>query len=225
MGNAFVAQATAELGRWEAELLPLILGAIGQEHRAAVQAALPEQLTRLVQMMPDPGWRAQQMRSFSIGGAIYIAVYLVLKPYGLTAAQAWELCEAATRRHFASLPTLSRWLLGRVMFSSLWKLLSRRLAGRSRQQLIGGWQVEYLPFQAGEFDYGINYTRCAIFQLAQDAGAADFAPFICQADVVGSDMFGWGLKRTETLAQGGRRCDFRFRKGQQSEVRFRLPVL
>lgn len=225
MGNAFVAQATTELARWEVDLLPLILAAIGQEHRAAVQAALPAQLVQLVQRMPDPGWQAQQMRSFSIGGAIYIAVYLVVKPYGLTAAQAWELCEAATRRHFAGLPALSRWLLGKLMFSTPWKLLSRHLAARSQRQLVGGWQVEYLPSQAGEFDYGINYTRCAIFQLAQDAGAADFAPFICQADVVGSDMFGWGLKRTETLAQGGHRCDFRFRRGQQSEVRFRLPVL
>lgn len=225
MSNSFVAQALAELARWEAELLPLIVAKLGEEKRGAVQAALPVQLKRLLQLMPDPGWSAPQMRAFSIGGAIYIAVYLVLKPYGLTAAQAWEVCEQATRSRFAQLPALTRWLLGKATFSPLWKLLNRHHAGRSRQQAIGGWQFEYLPSRDGEYDHGINYTRCAIFQLAQDAGAADFSPYICQADAVMSDIMGWGLKRTETLAQGGRRCDFRFRPGQASAVRFRLPVL
>lgn len=225
MGNAFVAQAHAELKRWQVELVPLILDAIGAQHRAAIETALPAQLDRLLTLMPDPGWRAAQMRAFSIGGAIYIAVYLALREHGLTAEQTWAICEEATRLHFTRMPALQRWLLGKTMFSSLWKLLSRWLAARSRQAPVGNWRLEYLPPQAGEYDYGIDYTRCAIFQLAQDAGAADFAPYICQSDAVGSSVLGWGLTRTQTLAQGGTHCNFRFRQGGQTDVRFRLPVV
>lgn len=225
MGKAFVAQAHAELERWQVALVPLILDAIGAQHRAAVETALPAQLDRLLTLLPDPGWRASQMRAFSIGGAIYIAVYLVLREHGLVAEKTWALCEEATRRHFTGMPALQRWLLGKTMFSSLWKLLSRWLAVRSREAPIGNWRFEYVPSQAGAFDYGIDYTRCAIFQLAQDAGAADFAPFICQSDAVGSDVFGWGLQRTQTLAQGGSHCNFRFREGGKTDVRFRLPVV
>ena len=33
-----------------------------------------------------------------------------------------------------------------------------------------------------------------------------------------SEELGWGLRRTMTIAGGGQRCDFRFRKGQPTEV-------
>jgi len=38
-----------------------------------------------------------------------------------------------------------------------------------------------------------------------------------------SDAMGWGLKRTETLADGCDKCDFRFRKGAQTEISSRTP--
>jgi hypothetical protein len=72
--------------------------------------------------------------------------------------------------------------------------------------------------------YGVNYRRCAIRELALSQGAADFAPYICLSDIVGSEKFGWGLKRSETLAQGGTRCDFRFRKGGDTDVKVHLPM-
>jgi hypothetical protein len=31
-------------------------------------------------------------------------------------------------------------------------------------------------------------------------------------------MLGWGLRRTMTLAEGGERCDFRFKKGGETCV-------
>lgn len=54
--------------------------------------------------------------------------------------------------------------------------------------------------------------------------AADFAPHICLDDIIGSEVLGWGLVRTETLAQGGTRCDFRFKRGGATDVQVRLPV-
>jgi hypothetical protein len=44
--------------------------------------------------------------------------------------------------------------------------------------------------------------------LQQDAG--DFIPYVCFLDLPIYKSRGIGLVRTQTLAQGGEKCDFRF---------------
>ena len=38
------------------------------------------------------------------------------------------------------------------------------------------------------------------------------------SDIALSDAMGWGLIRTETLADGCERCDFRFKKGGKTRI-------
>lgn len=218
-------QALRELAGWDVEFHPLIAERVGEELARDVQRDVRQRLEALLPMMPDPGWKAPQMRVFSLSGALYIAYYLALRDRGQTAAEVWQICEQGTRNRFLHMSKMSRRFLSWSIFSAPWKLLGKWLAQRCRQDSVGGWRMQYVPQRGAEFDYGVTYTRCAIHQLAQDAGAREFAPFICQADVVGSEVFDWGLRRTETLAQGGATCDFRFRRGGSTEVRFRLPVI
>ena len=49
--------------------------------------------------------------------------------------------------------------------------------------------------------------------------------YVCLSDMALSDAMGWGLKRTETLADGCDKCDFRFRKGAATEISSRTPKL
>jgi hypothetical protein len=53
-------------------------------------------------------------------------------------------------------------------------------------------------------------TSCK-FLSAQDA--LELAPYVCAVDKVASEMLGWGLTRTMTIAEGFEKCDFRFKKG------------
>lgn len=213
-----------ELAKWR----PAIAAAIERREGADVSASvLDDTHARLVAMLPsipDPGWNAPQMRMFTIGGAIYVATYLALKERGYDAARAWELLDEATRAHFAGMSAAEKRLASDGMFAWPMKALSRWLAKRSQSAPVGGWVFDYVEGEAGQFDYGVDYHRCAIRELAIANGAADFAPYICLADVPGSDLFGWGLARGETLAQGGQRCDFRFRRGAPTDIKVRLPV-
>lgn len=208
--------ALRELGRWRAHLEPRLA-----EHPAAVPwAAVEAGLLGLLPQMPDPGWRAPTMRSFSISGCIYIAVYLALAARDVDPAGAWAICEAATRARFDGMGRLERAAASRGMFSFVMQALARSLDARSRVAPVGGWIARFIA-AAGD-GYGVDYQRCAIHDLALRAGAGDFAPFICNADAIGSEIFGWGLTRSETLAQGGRRCDFRFTRGGPTRVRLHV---
>ncbi len=216
--------ARAELARWRDDLTDALAAKFPAAELPALWDAICARFDELLAMAPDPGWRAPTMRVFSTAGALYVAVFLALVPRGFDAAGAWAVCEAATRSHFARMRGLERSAASAGMFSWPMKWLTRSLDARSRGGPVGGWVARYVPGDGEEFDYGVDYTRCAIRELAVAAGAAEFAPYICLADVLGSDAFGWGLVRNETLAQGGARCDFRFKRGGATRVRVRLPI-
>jgi hypothetical protein len=223
--GAILSQVLAELDRWAPAFREALLA---HEPAAVVDAVLAAQrahASEIAAAVPDPGWAAPQMRAFTIGGLLYVALHRALAPRGYDAARTWAICDAATRTRFANMSALERRLASDGMFSWPMKALSRWLAGRSTNEPVGGWVFDFVEGKAGEFDYGVDYKRCAIRELAIANGAADLAPYICLADVPGSDIFGWGLVRTETLAQGGARCDFRFRRGSPTDVLVRLPVI
>lgn len=41
---------------------------------------------------------------------------------------------------------------------------------------------------------------------------------MCMFDKAGSDLLGWGLTRTMTIANGNEKCDFRFKKHGKTNV-------
>ncbi len=218
-------QALREFANWLPDYGPALTHALAPND---VPTALDDIRTRfreLLAVMPDPGFQAPMQRAFSISGAIYIAVYLALQPRGFDAPRVWDVCDAATRTHFERFRGFARWASSEGMFSRLTRWLTRSVAKRSQTSAVGGWVMTYAPPEPGNYDYGVTYSRCAIRDLALAQGAAEFAPYICLADIIGSDQFGWGLRRTETLAQGGKFCDFRFRRKQPTNVVRRLPVV
>lgn len=214
-----------ELDKWSPDLRGALAAHEAAEAVDEVLAATRERLGALLESTPDPGWSAAHMRAFTIGGMIYVAFYLALASRGYDAARAWELCDAATKTHFARMSGLERKLASDGMFGWPMRALSRWAAKRSQTAPVGGWVMRFVEGEPNGFDYGVDYERCAIREMAVANGAAELAPYICLADIAGSEAFGWGLERKETLAQGGRRCDFRFRRGGETQVRVRLPVV
>lgn len=77
------------------------------------------------------------------------------------------------------------------------------------------WVMDVLP--GGEtVDLGYDYWECGIYKLCRDEGCPELARYLCRLDFVLADMMGMELLRTTTIAEGGKRCDFRYRcKGQQ----------
>lgn len=214
-----------ELDGWVPDLTGALESREPADVAGAVLADARDRLVAIADGTPDPGWTAPHMRAFTISGMIYVAVYLALSARGYDAARAWEVCEEATRSHFARMSGWQKKLASDGMFGWPMRALSRWIAKRSQRAPIGGWVLRFVEGEAGRFDYGVDYQRCAIRDMAVANGAADFAPYICLADVSGSETFGWGLERTETIAQGGPRCDFRFQRGGETRVRVRLPVV
>jgi hypothetical protein len=64
------------------------------------------------------------------------------------------------------------------------------------------------------FDFGYDYTECAIIKILRKMGYPELAPYTCFHEYPLSRLDGRGLSRTKTLACGDDVCDFRFKKGR-----------
>jgi hypothetical protein len=99
-------------------------------------------------------------------------------------------------------------------------------AFREKQQSkphFGDFQVEYLVGHGDVFDLGVNYIKCGHQIFAKKHGGEKFAPYICMSDIALSDAMGWGLIRTQSLADGCAYCDFRFKKGAATQISSKSP--
>ncbi len=190
-----------------------------------VMQGVEAQYLGMVPKMSDPGFFAPLLRVFVLNGAIYIAAYLALSPRGYSTERVWSICDDATRRFCAAFGTIGSKLVNDAMFSPIMADYLRWEGGRTGHAAIGDWVYAYVQTDAEQFDYGVDFDRCALRELAATVGAEAFAPYVCLGDIPLSDAFGLGLHRTETLAQGGSRCDFRFKRGAATDVKKRLPIV
>lgn len=71
------------------------------------------------------------------------------------------------------------------------------------------WVVDVVSGN-GKFDLGYDYLECGICKLCRDEGCPELAKYLCKLDYLFADIMGLNLKRTTTLAEGGKKCDFRF---------------
>ncbi|MCM1524765.1 MAG: L-2-amino-thiazoline-4-carboxylic acid hydrolase [Ruminococcus sp.] len=71
------------------------------------------------------------------------------------------------------------------------------------------WVVNVLC-AAENYELGYDYTECGICKLCRDEGCPELAGYLCRLDFVLADIMGMKLERTETIAEGGEKCDFRY---------------
>lgn len=194
----------------------------GEEFTKTLQKDVRQEYEKLIPEIPYiKGLRARVFNTFLLITAQEVAAYKAIKKQGKPPTEAWEVCHQALRLRVAKIPGWKRWLLRQLMFSPLMKKIMATRAQQKQKVSFGEFEVEYL--MGDDFDLGINYLQCGNHSLAMKHGAAEFAPYICMSDIALSDALGWGLIRTQTLADGCDYCDFRFKKGATTQISSKTP--
>ena len=102
--------------------------------------------------------------------------------------------------------------LGRFMFTASYVSVIKMAALQSQQhQYPADWVYTLIEGDGREFDYGMDFTECAIKKFFHVLCADELTPYVCSLDYAMSNAFGQGMKRTMTLAEGGKKCDFRYK--------------
>jgi hypothetical protein len=113
---------------------------------------------------------------------------------------------------------LLRWQ-GRQLFSQR-RIDQRRQAAAISQQrrYPDDWVFDIVDNDKGNFEFGVDYIECGIVKYLTRQGASELAPYLCWLDYPLCTAMRVKLVRTETIAQGCERCNFRFSRGQAVEV-------
>jgi len=190
----------------------------GREFAATVASEVREEYSKLIPGIPYVGENRILVR-FITGTAQSLAIYKVLRNHGKTVEQAGKLYYLMCKAILNSYPGTVRWLIGKASFSKLFLRAARKGALESQKRLHpGGYVFSFVEGDGREFDYGVDYFECGGCKFLSSQGASELAPYVCTADIVYSDSFGWGLIRTKTIAEGFEKCDFRFKKGGKTRV-------
>lgn len=187
-------------------------------------AAVREEFDLLIPEIPRIP-RARMLNSFLIITAQELAAYKGLKKFDMQVAEIWQLCHKAIRLRTNAVPKWKRWLLKQAMFSKPAKNVLAQRAALNQTVCLGDFEIEYLAPDLQDFDVGVNYRGCGNYSFVMKHGGAEFAPYVCMSDIALSEAFGWGLVRTQTLADGCDHCDFRMTKGGPTRITSKTPAV
>jgi hypothetical protein len=191
--------------------------------KAEGEAILMESLQRFEALLPDipyiGGAENKDTQSLCMAAA-WLAMYRSLRARGASVEETARILYLGTESLVSSIPM--RWLMrwqGRRLFSQRRIQKRRRAAALSQQRRYpDDWVFEIVDGDGQEFDFGVDYTECGIVKYFAREGAPELAPYGCWIDDPMSAAMGVRLDRTETIAQGGQRCDFRFSRREPVEV-------
>jgi L-2-amino-thiazoline-4-carboxylic acid hydrolase len=187
--------------------------------KAEGEAIATESLQRFEAMLPDipyiGGVENPNTRSLYWTGA-WLAMYRSLQARGALAEEAARLIYLGTADFYNSFPM--RWLMrwqGRNLLSRKRIERSKRAAAIShRRRYPDDWVFEVVEGDGHDFVVGTDYAECGVVKYLTREGAPELAPYLCWIDYPSFAAMHLRLDRTETLAQGGRRCDFRLSRGK-----------
>jgi len=205
---------------------PFLAAKVGEADAEAVIKATRVEYAALILQLPYIGGDANELTGNLSQSAGALAFYRVMKARGRPVEEVGEILYKGYEAQMANTPA---WVL------SIWGVLqsmgldagqAEKDAATSQQRAYpGDWVTTYVKGDGQSFDWGVDYTECGICKFFHAQGADELTPYLCQLDYPASRVYNQGLERTETLAQGGRRCDFRYKRGRPTPSGWPPPWL
>jgi hypothetical protein len=196
----------------------------GKELADRLYSETRQEYEKIIPEIPHiEGPRARALNLFLLIVAQELAVYRIIKKHGKSLGETWEICHEAIKLRMEKFSKIKRWLLKKLMYSNFLMKRVKRRAERGEQLKFGDFEVRYLIGDGKEFDWGVDYVACGHYTFLKAQGAEEFAPYVCLSDIALGDALGWGLIRTQTIADGFQTCDFRFKKESETRISSKTP--
>jgi len=190
----------------------------GKEQAGSVINEARIEFEALIPQIPFIGHRTPLL-VFLLATGKYLAIYRVLQKMGFNIEQAGQVIDRMNEAELDTVPMILRRISGYLWFSPLllWRMRKRAKESQKRQY-PDGYVFNFVEGDGQTFDYGLDYIECAGCKFLKQQGAPELAPFMCDLDKASSEILGWGLIRTMTIAKGYEKCDFRFKKGGKTSM-------
>jgi hypothetical protein len=202
-----------------ARVKPILIARYGEEEANALMRESRQKYRDLIPQIPYIGDHNPLLDVFFFPASRHLGLYKAFREHGKTVEEAGRLVYEIGEAEIKAIPGLVRRAIGILWFSRWFTNRLQKRAELSRKHKYpGGYVVAFAQGDGKEFDYEFDYIECAVLNFYREQGAAELVPYLCAIDKIASELLGWGLRRTITLAEGGAKCDFQFKKGGKTCV-------
>ena len=198
-------------------MMPLV-NRYGKELSKAIVQHTRKGYETLIPQIPFIGGKKNRWTADLLESAQILALFRAMQAYGKTPSETAEVLYEGMQIRLAQYPRFLLRLMGRCQFSSLFlKTLQHQAAVTHKRAFPNNFVAEVVIGDGKEFDWGIDFTECAIHKFFRAQNALEFLPYVCRLDYLTSTAFGIGLVRTKTLATGDERCNPRLKQGRETK--------
>jgi hypothetical protein len=197
-----------------------IARAYGKDVAEAVVAETIRRFEVLLPEIPYIGGSENILTENLYLSAAMLAMYRSLQARGKSVEEVASLIYQGTASLYSGFPFK---LLLRFQGRQL--LTQKRIDQRKRAAAISqekrypdDWVFKIVEGDGQTFEFGVDYTECGIAKYLAREGAPELAPYLCWLDYPMCKAMQVRLVRTETIAQGCERCNFRFSRGPAVDV-------
>lgn len=193
-----------------ARVQPELVAKYGKESADEIHRQILVEFERLLPEIPYVGGRKNKLTVFIIQSAWALAFYRALQQHGGSVEDAGKLLQQAAEAMFTARPQFLLHLYGKIRFSK-WRYPTMVAAAEATQkrEYPGNWVQRFIDGDGESFDFGWDYTECGIVKFMEAQNATELTRYLCQTDFAALESMGLKLERTETIAGGCGRCDFR----------------
>lgn len=165
---------------------------------------------------PYVGGADSRMSDFFMRLIGFVAISRVLRRHGVPLEVIGDIERETYKAQLLTVPDAERLASGRQFLSPENQDFLREQAAKSktkehREAFPDDFVYDFVePGPGDTFEFGIDYKACGFCKFAARHGDQEILPNICGLDFAAYATRGIHLERTQTLAGGDGRCNFRF---------------
>ena len=150
--------------------------------------------------------------------AYFLAFIMMLEQQGKSFEEIRKICLDVVTEYVRPKNKMQQWFkrLPVVLLPTVFgRLLIRWMKKKTTQKAHpDGFLVDIItdPKETYGFGYGFDILDCGICKLFKKHNAYKYASILCEVDEMTSALAGLRLIRNGTIANGAKKCDFRFEK-------------
>ncbi len=160
--------------------------------------------------LPDIGGSDNPMIEEFVFYSWWVVIYKCLTRYSLDSNEIGKFLYENSVSYFKSLSkeeidrTREKWFTeGKEQF---------RICSDSKNYYPENWKYDFVEGNGRDFDFGVNFTECAIKKYFVFQGVGELLKYVCAMDYAWSDVFGMGVSRPKSIINGDNKCVLRWKK-------------
>lgn len=193
-----------------------LTGKYGAQFADEVTKEAENKFRSMLPGLPDVGGEKNLDVEYIPIAAWYLSYYLPMRDRGKTAEDTGRMIYDLNEYEMSRIPKDKALAEGAEKFTPQYlDKMKKWVEWTQKKEYPANWVAELLIGDGKEYDFGYNYTECALVKFFKANNIPEIAPYVCLNDFLRSKTLNTGLHRTKTLAQGDDMCNFRYKKGRE----------